>query len=159
MRGRCRLIHRRGCVVSRVHRIGIVCSLFNSEITDAMLRRALERAKEKGLKVGEIVRVPGAFEIPQVLARLLRRKDIDGVVALGAVVKGDTDHDQAIMYSVLPKLLDLSIEHDKPVGLGIAGPGMTWEQATARVDYGERAVDAVATILALEGSASKVRGS
>ncbi len=141
-------------MATRTGTIGVVCSLFNREITDPMLERAVARARARGLKVAEVVRVPGAFEIPLASSRLLRRRDIDGVVALGAVVKGDTDHDQVIMYSVLAKLLDLAVEHDKPLGLGVAGPGMSWEQAEARVDYGVRAVDAVASMLEAVPTAS-----
>lgn len=141
-------------MVTKEPSIGIVCSLFNREITDSMLEGALARAKTRRLRVAEVVRVPGAFEIPLVVSRLLGRRDIDGVVAVGAVVQGDTRHDEAIMNAILPNLVLLGIQHGKPVGLGVSGPGMSWEQAMDRIDYGSRAVDAVSVLLGRRGVAS-----
>lgn len=124
-------------------RIAIVGSQFNREIVDAMVERALKRAEEVHVEVTTVVRVPGTFEIPLATRRLLERDDVDGVVAVGAVIKGETLHDEAIMAAVAPALLDLGIQAGKPVGLGITGPGMTDEQALERVGNAARAVDAV----------------
>ncbi len=123
-------------------RLAIVASLFNREIVDAMVQRALERAKEQNLKVTTVVRVPGTYEIPAAVQRLLERSDVDAAVALGAVVKGETKHDDVIMRAAADALLGIGLRTGKPVGLGITGPGMTYLQAKARIDAASRAVDA-----------------
>jgi len=129
-------------------KIAIVVSKFNEEITSKMLVSALKQAKELGVEVVETIKVIGAFEIPYAVKQLLKKKEIDGVATLGAVVKGETDHDQVITHAVTKKLLDLSIEFDKPVSLGISGPGITKEQAMARAEgYGKRSVQAVVELL------------
>ncbi len=123
-------------------RLAIVASRFNAEVVDRMVDRALARAKELGLEVATVVRVPGAFEIPAAVHPLLRRADIDAAVAVGAVITGETKHDEVIMAAAVQALLDIGLRSGKPVGLGITGPGMTDEQAAARIDAAARAVDA-----------------
>ncbi len=127
-------------------RLVIVASRFNGEVVDPMVERALQRAAELDLKVTTVVRVPGAFEIPPAVQRLLERSDVDGAVALGAVITGETKHDEVIMHAVVPALLDIGLRTGKPVGLGITGPGMTERQAKARIAYAARAVDAAKTM-------------
>lgn len=124
-------------------RLAIVASRFNRGVVDPMVERALKRAAELGLKVTTVVRVPGAFEVPQAVQRLLERSDVDGAVALGAVIKGETKHDEVIMLAATHALLDIGLRSGKPVGLGITGPGMTDRQAKARIAAASRAVDAV----------------
>lgn len=123
-------------------RLAIVAARFNPEITDRMVERALSRAKDRGIRVTSVVRVPGAFEIPLAVQGLLARPDVDGAVAIGAVVKGETLHDEALMSAVPKALLDVGLRAGKPVALGITGPGMTDAQAAQRVDKGAEAVDA-----------------
>ncbi len=123
-------------------RLAIVASQFNREIVDAMVERALERAKELGLQVTTVVRVPGTFEVPPAVQRLLERTDVDGAVALGAVIQGETKHDEVILHTAATALMEIGLRTGKPVGLGITGPGMTYKQAKARIDAASRAVDA-----------------
>lgn len=123
-------------------RLAIVASQFNREIVDSMVERALARAKELDLRVTTVVRVPGTFEIPLTVQRLLERSDVDGAVALGAVIQGETKHDEVIMQSASRALTEIGLRTGKPVGLGITGPGMTLKQAKARIDAASRAVDA-----------------
>lgn len=122
-------------------RLAIVAASFNAEVTDRMVGRAVARAKELDVAV-EVVRVPGTFEIPLALRRLLRRKDIDGGVAIGALIQGQTDHDDLLAHSVARALLDLQIRTGKPIGLGITGPGMSLKVAMRRIGNAARAVDA-----------------
>lgn len=124
-------------------RLVIVAAEFNREVTDLMVEKALARAEERGVRVASVVRVPGTFEIPLVVQRFLERKDVDAAVAIGAVIKGETLHDEALMAAVPGALLEVGLRTGKPIGLGITGPGMTDEQATARVDKGAEAVDVV----------------
>ena len=129
-------------------KIAIVVSRFNEEITMKMKNKAIQRAKELQTDIVKIAEVPGAFEIPLAVKRLLENKNIDGVVTIGAVIKGDTDHDVVIVNSVAGKLLSLSINYNKPVSLGILGPNIKWQQAEKRInDYATRAVDAVVDAL------------
>ena len=123
-------------------KIAIVASVFNREVVDPMVDLALKRAKELNLKVTTVVRVPGTFEIPLAVQRLIDRDDVDGVVALGAVIQGETKHDEVIMRAAADALLQIGVRSGKPVGLGVTGPGMTMKQAKARVDAAVRAVDA-----------------
>ncbi|HYS99243.1 MAG TPA: 6,7-dimethyl-8-ribityllumazine synthase [Thermoplasmata archaeon] len=125
-------------------RLAIVAAEFNREVTDIMVEKALARAKERGIRVTSVVRVPGTFELPLAVQRQLERGDVDAAVAIGAVIKGETLHDEALMAAVPRALLDVGLRLGKPVGLGITGPGMTDAQAMARADKGADAVDAVA---------------
>lgn len=129
-------------------KLAIVVSTFNHEITGEMSKTAQKRAKELGAKIIKIIKVSGAFEIPLAVKELLDDKKIEGVITIGAIIKGETDHDKVVAYSVGRKLLDLSVEYKKPVSLGILGPNITWEQSKKRMDeYATRAVDAVVKML------------
>jgi len=127
-------------------RLAIVASRFNQEVVDPMVERAIERARELHLKVSTVVRVPGTFEIPLAVLRLLERSDVDGAVALGAVIRGETKHDEVIMQTAADALMEVGLRTGKPVGLGITGPGMTYKQAKARIDAAARAVDAASSM-------------
>jgi len=128
--------------------LGIVVSQFNFEITTIMANEAAKEAKKLGAAVAAVIEVPGAYEIPFAANRLLARKDIDAVVALGAVIKGETKHDEVITNAICGQLLSLQMQHNKPIGLGISGPGQTEEQAAARAeDYARRSVRAAVHML------------
>ena len=129
-------------------KISIVVSRFNEEITMKMKNRAVERAKELKADVVKIIEVPGAFEIPLAVKKLLEDKKIQGIATLGTIIKGSTNHDEVIAHAIAKKLLDLSCEYGKPVSLGISGPNITWEQSKKRIDeYAIRAVDSVVKVL------------
>ncbi|MCD6301717.1 MAG: 6,7-dimethyl-8-ribityllumazine synthase [Staphylothermus sp.] len=129
-------------------RIGIVVAEFNYDITYLMLQKALNHAKFLGLGVTYVFKVPGTYEIPFAVAKLLNKPEVDGVVVLGAVIKGQTKHDELVASQTARKLMDLMIQYGKPVGLGIIGPGATRMQALERVeDYARRAVEAVAKMI------------
>ena len=129
-------------------KLGMVVSLFNYEITGEMRKRAIERAKELGARIVKTIEVPGSFEIPLAVKELLDDKEIDGVVTIGTIIKGGTDHDTVVAHSVARKLLDLSCEYNKPVSLGISGPNITWQQSEKRIEeYAIRAVDSVVKML------------
>lgn len=124
-------------------KIGIVASEFNYDITYAMVELAKEEASFLGAEVTHVVKVPGTFDIPLAVKRLLEKKDVGGVVTLGAVIEGETKHDEIVIQHAARKIVDLSIEYNKPVSLGIAGPGLSRLQAHERVEYAKRAVEAV----------------
>jgi 6,7-dimethyl-8-ribityllumazine synthase len=124
-------------------RLGAVVSEFNYDITMMMLERAKEHAQFLGAEITQIVKVPGVFDMGLPIKMMLKKKDIDGVVALGAVIEGETEHDDIVIQHAARKIADLSIEYDKPVGLGITGPGMSRLQAQDRIDRAKTAVEAV----------------
>jgi 6,7-dimethyl-8-ribityllumazine synthase len=124
-------------------RLGIVVGEFNYDITYLMLQRALEHAEFMGATVVEVLKVPGAFDMPLAIQKLLDMDEIDAVVTLGAVLKGDTDHDQVVAQHAARKMMDLALESKKPVSLGVSGPGMTRVEATERIEeYAKRSVEA-----------------
>ncbi len=128
-------------------KIGIVVSEYNYDITMMMLQRAQEHASFLNLEVSHVLKVPGTFDIPLGVRKMLEKKDVDGVVTLGAVIKGETDHDQVIMQNAARKIEDLSVEYSKPVALGISGPNQTRLQAQARIEMARDAVESVAKLL------------
>ena len=127
--------------------IAIVSAEFNQEVTSKMLDVALEKAKSLKLNVKFTCKVPGIFDMPVVIDALLQKKEVDAVVTLGAVIKGETKHDELIANAVAKSLMELSVKYKKPVTLGITGPGMTERQAQARIrPVAERAVEAAEKI-------------
>ncbi|MFM7796629.1 MAG: 6,7-dimethyl-8-ribityllumazine synthase [Candidatus Nitrosotenuis sp.] len=124
--------------------IAIVTAEFNDEITSRMLDVAKEKAKELKITITYSCRVPGAYDMPIIVDSLLSKKDVDGVVTLGAIIKGQTKHDEVISHSTAKSLTELSLKYKKPVSLGISGPGMQERHAYARIrPVSERAVEAV----------------
>jgi len=127
--------------------IAIVVAEFNEEIASRMQAVAEERAGQLKISVRHVARVPGSYDMPVVVDALLQRRDIDAVVTLGAVIKGQTKHDEVISHAAARALSDLSVRHRKPVSLGISGPGMQKRQAYARIrPVAERAVEAALKI-------------
>ncbi len=127
--------------------IAIVVSEFNDKVTSRMLDIALEKAKSLKLNVKFTCKVPGVFDMPLIVDTLLEKKAVDGVVTLGAVIKGQTKHDELIANATVKRLTKLSLKYKKPVSLGITGPGMGERQAHARIrPVSERAIEAVLKI-------------
>jgi len=122
--------------------LGIVASEFNYDITYAMVELAKEHARFLDVSIGEVLKVPGVFDMPLAVKKLLEREDIDCIVTLGVVIEGQTEHDEIVAQHASRKIADLSLEYGKPVGLGIAGPGMSRLEAHQRVEYAKRAVEA-----------------
>tara|TARA_B100000929_G_scaffold135451_1_gene107231 strand:- start:4338 stop:4751 length:414 start_codon:yes stop_codon:yes gene_type:complete len=124
--------------------IAIVVAEFNEKVTSRMYEVAIEHAKILKLDIKYTSKVPGIFDMPLVIDKLLEKKDVDGVVTLGAVIKGQTKHDEVIANSTARNIAKLSLKHQKPVSLGISGPGMSERQAYARIRVvAENAVNAV----------------
>ncbi|MFQ5572914.1 MAG: 6,7-dimethyl-8-ribityllumazine synthase [Nitrosopumilaceae archaeon] len=127
--------------------IAIVASEFNEEVTSRMLSVAQEKAKLLKLNVKYTCKSPGTFDMPILVDALLQKKDVDAVVTLGAIIKGQTKHDEVIAHSAANKLTELSVKYQKPVSWGISGPGMQERHAFARIrPVAERAVEAVLKI-------------
>ena len=127
--------------------MAVVVSEFNQEVTSRMLSVAQEKAEKMKLKIKYTCHVPGAYDMPIIVNTLLQKKDVDGVITLGAIIKGQTKHDEVIAHSTAQTLTELSLKYEKPVSLGITGPGMQERHAYARIrPVAERAVEAIVKI-------------
>jgi 6,7-dimethyl-8-ribityllumazine synthase len=122
--------------------LGLVVAQFNKEdpVTRKMGERGREAARERDADIVATLEVPGSYDTPLAADRLARRDDVDAVAVVGAIVSGDTDHDQVIADAAATGLTDVSLDRDTPVALGITGPGMSQDEARARVNYGATAV-------------------
>ncbi len=131
--------------------IGVVAARFSGYITDQMLKIALNRLTALGVADDDVVvvRTPGAFELPLVARRLADRGDIDAVIAIGAVIRGDTDHSDHIAYAASEGIARAGENTGKPVIFGVLTTDNA-EQAVARIgqagDYAETAVEMANTM-------------
>ena len=112
-----------------------------------MLELAKEHAKFLDAEITEVFPVPGVYDMPIAIKKLLDEGKVDAVITLGAVIEGDTQHDEIVVQHAARKITDLSLEYNKPVTLGISGPGMTRLEAHKRVEYGKRAVEAAVKLV------------
>lgn len=114
-------------------KIGIAVADFNNEITLSMFNEAKKYAHELSTKITYVCFVPGVFDMPLIVEAMLKKKSVDAIITLGAVIKGDTGHDRVIANNTARLLGDLSLKYHKPIALGITGPEMTFEQAKDRI--------------------------
>jgi len=131
-------------------RLGLVVSQFNKRdpVTHEMADLARETVDGHDATLVETVTVPGSYDTPLAADRLARRDDIDAVAVLGAIVTGDTDHDQVIGHAVAEQLSAVGLDRDTPVTFGVTGPGMSADEALARVEKGREAVESALTLAA-----------
>ncbi len=122
-------------------KLAIVAAEFNYDLTHAMINLAKEHAKFLGAEVTETILVPGCFEIPFACNNMLKRKDIDALIALGSVIEGATNHDELVAQHAARKIMDIALEHNKPIGFGITGPGMSRLEGHQRIKNAKSAVE------------------
>lgn len=132
------------------YRVAIITSRFNEEITQALYTGALaclEAEKEK-IKSIDTYWVPGAVEIPMLAARLFRQYDYHGILALGAVIFGETDHYDYVCQQVSYGCQKVAIESQKPLAFGIL-TCKTMQQAKDRIGgrCGHKGVEAATALL------------
>ncbi|WP_455198227.1 6,7-dimethyl-8-ribityllumazine synthase [Kaarinaea lacus] len=122
-----------GGLTVRGARFGIVASRFNSFIVDSLVEGAIDALRRHGADDGNIqlVKVPGAFEMPLVAARMAARKEYDAIIALGAVIRGGTPHFEYVAGECTKGLANVSAQHDIPVAFGVLTVD-TIEQAIER---------------------------
>lgn len=123
-------------------RLGLVVAEYYGPIAEQMEEEARSAAANREAQIVDTLRVPGAYDTPLAADRLARRQDVEAVAVVGAIVTGDTDHDQAIGHATAGSLTDVSLDRDVPVTLGISGPGQSAAEARERTDKGVEAVDA-----------------
>lgn len=100
-------------------RIGLVVATFNTVVTGGLLAGALLYLHEVGAEASKVVEVPGAFEIPLVAKRIAESGSVDAVVALGAVIQGETDHYEHVAHRASEGLMRVSLDTGVPVTFGI----------------------------------------
>ncbi len=113
-----------------------------------MLEYARDEAASKNWEVADVAWVPGSMEAPLALDRMLRQDGMDGAVVLGIIERGETDHGLVMGQSVTKAVIELQITHNKPIGLGIIGPGAEPEHIEPRLEpHARAAVGAVAAMI------------
>lgn len=119
-------------------RFGVVVSRFNDELTNALCRSACQCLEKNGAKpnVIDVVRVPGAYEIPVVADKMAASGNYSALIVLGVVVEGETQHAQMIIDTTGQCILEISCRHQVPVINEIVG-ARSWAQAEARCLGGE----------------------
>jgi 6,7-dimethyl-8-ribityllumazine synthase len=130
--------------------VGIVASKFNKSVTSRLLTECIKALTAAGAsdEAIEVVRVPGAFEIPLVARELARSGRFDAVICLGAVIRGDTPHFEFISAEVSRGILQASLETNLPVVFGVLTTD-TVAQAVERADPARlnRGADAAKTAI------------
>ncbi len=132
-------------------RVGVVASRFNGAVTDRLLEGALAALDALQVDPADrvVVRVPGAWEIPAALEVLARRGDLQALVALGAVIRGETRHFDYVAGECSRGAAAVSLRHALPVGFGVLTCD-TLEQALARAggSSGDKGSEAAAAAVA-----------
>jgi 6,7-dimethyl-8-ribityllumazine synthase len=128
-------------------KLGFVVSEFNRDLTYMMEIEGEEHAKFLGAAVVERTYVPGTYDMPLAVKKMLADGNVDAVVTIGCVIEGATQHDEIVVQHAARKIIDLSLEYNKPVTLGISGPGMTRLEAHERIDYAKRAVESAVKLI------------
>jgi len=131
-------------------RIAIVASRFNDIITQQLVDGALDALLRHGVALDnvDVVWVPGAWELPSAVRRLLVGERYNALVAVGAVIRGETPHFDFVAGEAARGIAAASAEFDVPVGFGLLTTD-TMEQATARAggDHGNKGWDAALAAL------------
>ena len=119
-------------------RFGIIVARFNDELTNELARSAFQCLETNGAqpKTIDLVRVPGAYEVPVIAEKMAASQRYDALIVLGVVVEGETQHAQMIIDTTGQSVLDIACRHQIPVINEIVG-ARTWAQAEARCLGGE----------------------
>lgn len=137
-------------------KIGIVISRFNSLVTD----RLLSGAKDKLTRLGTnwdnvtVAYVPGSFELPRAAGKMMETGEYDGIVALGAIIRGETPHFDYVANETSKGLAQLNLEGDMPITFGLITAD-TLDQAMDRAgakqgNKGNEAAEALVEMINLE---------
>jgi 6,7-dimethyl-8-ribityllumazine synthase len=139
--------------IGKKTRIAIAAARFNADLVDELLAGCLRRLGELGVVEDhvEVLRVPGAFELPVTAKAFARSGRYDAVVCLGAVVRGDTPHFEYVAGECARGLQDVAIWEHLPVIFGVLTTN-THEQAVERIGgkhghAGERAAEAAVEMI------------
>ena len=150
-----------GDFVATDARFAIVASRFNSFIVDSLIAGAVDTLRRHGVKDTSIdlVRVPGAFEMPLAAQRLAASNHYDGIIALGAVIRGSTPHFDYVAGECTKGLAMVSLQHSIPIGFGVLTTD-TIEQAVERAGTkaGNKGADATLSVLEMVSLLQRLEG-
>ena len=142
-------------------RFAIVASRFNSFIVESLIAGAVDTLRRHGVKDANIdlVRVPGAFEMPLAAQQLAASKRYGGIIALGAVIRGSTPHFDYVAGECTKGLAMVSLQHSIPVGFGVLTTD-TIEQAVERAGTkaGNKGADATLSVLEMVSLLRRLEG-
>lgn len=131
-------------------RFALVVARFNSFITDSLLAGAEDALRRHGVADSDmtVIRVPGAYELPLITKRLAASGNYDGIIALGAVIRGGTPHFDYVAGECVKGLSQAGLEHGLPVGFGVLTVDSI-EQAVERAGTkaGNKGAEAAMTVL------------
>lgn len=148
-----------GKLISKGYKICIVASRFNDVITSKLIAGALDALKRTGTKedVVDIYKVPGSFEIPLVAKKIAMSGKYDGIICLGAVIRGETPHFNYVSAEVSKGIAQVMLETKVPVGFGIITAD-TIEQALDRAGLksGNKGFDAAMSVIEMVDLFNKI---
>jgi 6,7-dimethyl-8-ribityllumazine synthase len=149
-----------GDLIARSARYGIALGRFNSFIGERLLEGAVDTLVRHGAEATniEVVRVPGAFEMPLALKIMAASKKYDALIALGAVIRGETPHFEYVAGECAKGVSQVSMQYDLPVAFGVLTVD-TIEQAIERAGTkaGNKGVDAALTAIEMVNLLKKLR--
>ena len=110
-----------GDLVIKGARFGIAVARFNSFVVESLLAGAVDTLKRHGAEDAdiEIVRVPGAYELPLAIKKMAAGKKYDGIIALGAVIRGGTPHFDYVAGECVKGMATVMLQHEIPVAFGV----------------------------------------
>ncbi len=149
-----------GDLTARGTRFGIAVARFNSFISERLLEGALDTLTRHGADAAniEVVRVPGAFEMPLALKAMAESKKYDALIALGCVIRGETPHFEYVAGECSRGVAQVSLQYHLPVGFGVLTVD-TIEQAIERAGAkaGNKGADAALTVIEMVNLLKKLR--
>jgi 6,7-dimethyl-8-ribityllumazine synthase len=150
-----------GDLITRGARFGIVLARFNAFIGESLLAGAIDTLTRHGVDAGniDVVRVPGAFEIPLTLKALAASGKYDALIALGAVIRGDTPHFDYVAGECAKGVAQAGLDANLPIAFGVLTTN-TIEQAIERAGTkgGNKGADAALTAIEMVNLLKKLRG-
>ncbi len=137
-------------LLSAKTKIGIVLSRFNNFYSERLLEGALDAIKRAGGKEDnvEVYKVPGSFEIPMTLKKIVEQKKYDGIITLGVIIRGETPHFDYIASETTKGIAQVALQSDIPITYGIITAD-TIDQATDRAGtkMGNKGFDAAMSLI------------
>ena len=133
-------------------KVGVIRSLWNANITEILISSCTNQLKSNGIKSSNLIikQVPGSMDLVHGANTLLSNDAIDGVITLGCIIKGETDHDKYIATAVANGLVSVSLKHNKPVTFGVLTTN-TMSQALDRCGgkHGNKGAESADTLLSI----------
>ena len=128
-------------------KICIIKSVYNEDVTNELLLGAKKLLKKNDIKRVDIINVPGAFEIPVVISKNIKK--YDAFIAIGCIIKGETANFDLISNAITNGIMQISISQKKPIGNAII-TCFNKDQALNRLDKGKEAATAILEVLKIK---------